>query len=325
MWGSTVKKRVGLGHFLFNAVTAVVALALLPLLTKLVFDVMGLSSDPVMGLAMFHTVFNLMGVLLFMPFLPLFAKLLEKAVPEKRIETSVFISKITPDVPEAAIESMRQEVRELLQRAMEHNMDILRIDPKLVFTAMDNGGRADKKTLEQQYIYIKQVQAEIYAFAAQVQGQEMSTEEATLLNSLLSAVRYAVSSAKTLKDVKRDIDEMEDSENPHLNDRYADFRRKLIEHYMKLEQVMREEEALQNLPRLVKAMKRVMAEDTQLMQETMHGLKDRHFAAEHVSVLLSANRAFTLSARQALLAVKDLKLSVHDAGLFENLEVETKG
>jgi phosphate:Na+ symporter len=321
--GSTVKKRVGMGHFLFNAITAVIAIILLPMLTRLVFDVMGLSSDPVMGLAMFHTIFNLMGVVLFMPFLPLFAKLLEKAVPDKRIDVSLFISKTTPDVPEAAVESMRQEARGLLQRTMEHNMEVLRIDPKLVFTVSGNDSRAEKSTLEQQYVRIKGIQAEVYAFASQVQGQEMSEDEATLLNRLLSAVRFAVSSAKTLKDVKRDMEELEDAENPHLNDRYADFRRKLIEHYMKLEQVLREEQG--NLPRLIKAMKRVMAEDTQLMQETMHGLKDRHFAAEHVSVLLSANRAFTLSARQMLLAVKEMKLSAHDAGLFENLEVDTKG
>jgi len=323
--GSTVKKRVGMGHFLFNAITAIIALILLPLLTRLVFDVMGLSSDPVMGLAMFHTIFNLMGVVLFMPFLPLFAKLLEKAVPEKRIETSLFISKTTPDVPEAAIESLRQEVNGLIQRAMEHNLNMLRIDPKLVFTNISNGVRGEKNTLEMQYAHLKLVQAEVYAFAAQVQGQVMSEEEASVLNRLLSAVRYAVSSAKTLKDVKRDIEEMEDSDNPHLNDRYADFRRKMIENYMHLEQVLRKDEELENLPRLVKCMKRIMAEDAQLMQELMHGLQVHQIPAEQISALLSANRAFTLSARQALLAAKDFKLSMHDAGLFDNLEVEAKG
>jgi phosphate:Na+ symporter len=323
--GSTVKKRVGMGHFLFNAITAIIALILLPLLTRLVFDVMGLSSDPVMGLAMFHTLFNLMGVVLFMPFLPLFAKLLEKAVPEKRIETSLFISKTTPDVPEAAIESLRQEVNGLMQRAMEHNLNMLRIDPKLVFTNISNGVRGEKNTVEMQYAHLKLVQAEVYAFAAQVQGHGMNEEEASVLNRMLSAVRYAVSSAKTLKDVKRDIEEMEDSDNPHLNDRYADFRRKMIENYMHLEQVLRKDEELENLPRLVKCMKRIMAEDAQLMQELMHGLQVHQIPAEQISALLSANRAFTLSARQALLAAKDFKLSMHDAGLFDNLEVEAKG
>lgn len=323
--GSTVKKRVGMGHFLFNVITAIIALILLPLLTQLVFDVVGLSSDPVLGLALFHTLFNLMGVLLFMPFLPLFAKLLEKAVPEKRLETSMFISKTTPDVPEAAIESLRQEVNSLIERAMEHNLNMLHIDPKLVITNTSNEVRGEKKTLEMQYAHLKLVQAEVYAFAAQMQGQEMSEEEASVLNRLLSAVRYAVSSAKTLKDVKPDIEGMEDSDNPHLYDRYADFRRKIIENYMHLEQVLLKDKELENLPRLVKRMKRIMAEDAQLMQELMRGLQVHQIPAEQISALLSANRAFTLSARQMLLAVKDFKLSIHDAGLFENLEVETKG
>ncbi|MCF8256008.1 MAG: Na/Pi symporter [Flavobacteriales bacterium] len=322
--GSTVKKRVGMSHFLFNFITAIVATMLLPLLNRLVFDVMGLGKDPVMGLAMFHTIFNLMGVLLFIPFLPLFSKLLVWAVPEKRMETSVFISKVTPDVPEAAMVSLQQETQALLQAAMEHNLDLLSIDPKLVFTGNVNGSKGERKKPEEQYARLKAVQAEIYAFAALVQGQEMSEQEASLLNRLLSAVRYAISSAKTLKDVKRDIDEMEDSESPHLNDCYADLRRKMMENYIHLQRVMSEEEDLQNLPRLVKTMKSIMAEDAQLMQELMKGLKQHHIPAELVSVLLAANRAFTLAARQMLLAVKDFKLSAHDAALFDNLEVEVK-
>lgn len=318
--GSTVKKRVGMGHFLFNFITAVIAFALLPLLTRLVFDVMGMSSDAVMGLAMFHTLFNLLGVILFVPFLPLFAKLLEKAVSEKRQETSIFISKTTPDVPEAALESVRQEVHVLIQRAMEHNLDILRIDSKLVFATGSGAGRSAAKSPDELYVNLKLVQAEVYAFAAQIQTQEMSEEEASLLNRLLSAVRYAISSAKTLKDVRRDMDELEDAENPHLNDRFADFRRKMMEYYMQFELVMREDEELQNLPRLVAGMKRVMADDARLMHELMTGLKEHQIPSDQISVLLSANRAFTLSARQILLAVKDLKLSAHDAGLFDNLE-----
>ncbi len=322
--GSTVKKRVGMSHFLFNFVTAAVATLLLPLLNRLIFGYMGLSSDPVMGLAMFHTIFNLLGVLLFIPFLPLFSKLLIYAVPEKRQDTSMFISKVTPDVPEAAMVSLQKETRALIQQAMEHNLELLRIDTKLVFTGHFPENRDEKKKPEEQYAHLKSVQAEVHAFAAQVQGREMSEEEASLLNRLLSAVRYAISSAKTLKDVKRDMDEMEDSENPHLNDRYTDLRRKMMENCILLQRVLSEEEELENLPRLVKSMKRILDEDAQLMQELMLGLKQHNIPAEQVSVILAANRAFTLSARQMLLAVKDFKLSAHDAGLFENLEVEAK-
>lgn len=323
--GSTVKKRVGMGHFLFNLITAIVATVLLPLLNRLVFDVMGLHSDPVTGLAMFHTLFNLMGVILFIPFLNLFARLLEKAVPEKRQETSVFISKVTPDVPEAAVASLQQEVRGLIRSAMEHNLGLLRLEAELVFRSPAGPDRNGKGTLEQQYAHLKLLQAEIYAFAAQVQGREMGEDDASLLNRLLSAVRYAVSAAKTLRDVRRDMEELEDSDHALLNERFADFRRKMMDIYMQLELVLREEEELQNLPRLVKAMEHIMQEDANLMNGLMHGLKGHSIPADHISGLLAANRGFTLAARQMLLAVKDLKLSAHDAGLFENLEVESKG
>jgi phosphate:Na+ symporter len=320
--GSTVKKRVGMAHFLFNLITAIIVALLLPFINHLVFDVMGLRSDPVTGLAMFHTLFNVLGLALFLPFLPLFAKLLEIAVPEKRQETSLFISKVTHEVPEAAVESLRKEVRGLIQNAMEHNLVLLRIDTELVFSA--GNGRPERRPVEEQYAHIKLLQAEIYGFAAQVQGQEMNEEEASHINRLLSAVRYAVASAKTLKDVKKDLEGLEDSEHPYLVERYTDLRRKLMENCVKLELVLREEEELQNLPRLVSAMQRIMDEDAQLMEAMMHGLKGHSIPSEHISGLLASIRAFTLSARQMLLAVKDFKLSAHDAGLFDNLEVESK-
>ena len=63
-------KRVAAAHIVFNLLTGLVALLLLPLLLFFIQDLrslLGLSSDPPEILALFHTVFNILGVLLFWP------------------------------------------------------------------------------------------------------------------------------------------------------------------------------------------------------------------------------------------------------------------
>lgn len=63
-------RRAAAAHVAFNALTAVVALAMLPWLVGAIGtarDALGLPADPASGLALFHTLFNVMGVLLVWP------------------------------------------------------------------------------------------------------------------------------------------------------------------------------------------------------------------------------------------------------------------
>ncbi len=63
-------KRVAVAHMAFNLITAVVALLLLPgmlWLVRATGDVLGLHDAPAVSLALFHTAFNLLGVLIMFP------------------------------------------------------------------------------------------------------------------------------------------------------------------------------------------------------------------------------------------------------------------
>ncbi|NIA19067.1 MAG: Na/Pi cotransporter family protein [Xanthomonadaceae bacterium] len=63
-------KRVAAAHIAFNLITGLVALLILPLLLYFIRDLrslLGLSSDPPEILALFHTIFNVLGVLLLWP------------------------------------------------------------------------------------------------------------------------------------------------------------------------------------------------------------------------------------------------------------------
>ncbi len=74
-------KRVAAGHVLFNLVTASVALLILPLMlwaVRQTGDVLGMEDVPAVTLALFHTLFKLLGLAIFWPATEPLARFLER-------------------------------------------------------------------------------------------------------------------------------------------------------------------------------------------------------------------------------------------------------
>ncbi len=76
-------KRAALAHFIFNLVSAVVIAAVLPLFARLISYS---SRDISRQIANGHTLFNLIGGLLFLPLIDSLASFVEKVIPERIIK-----------------------------------------------------------------------------------------------------------------------------------------------------------------------------------------------------------------------------------------------
>lgn len=79
-------QRLALAHVVFNLATAVVALLTLPLLQALVLWLtgqVGMGSNALIQLALFHSLFNALGVALFWPWQAAFARGLQRVLPER--------------------------------------------------------------------------------------------------------------------------------------------------------------------------------------------------------------------------------------------------
>jgi phosphate:Na+ symporter len=80
-------KRAALGHVIFNLLTAGVALLILPFLLAGILALgaaLRLEAGPAPTLALFHTVFNLLGVVLMWPLAARLARFLEQPFPHRR-------------------------------------------------------------------------------------------------------------------------------------------------------------------------------------------------------------------------------------------------
>ena len=111
-------KRVAASHVAFNLLTGVVAIILLPIMLNIVAmleNVMKLSPDAATSLALFHTVFNVLGVVLIWPFaVRLVTWLKTRFVSlEEDLGRPRFLDKNALVVPSLALESLMLELSRL--------------------------------------------------------------------------------------------------------------------------------------------------------------------------------------------------------------------
>lgn len=114
--GSTGARRTAVAHVLFNVLTGVVAFAALnPFVrgAQWVGEALEGPSHFAVMLAAFHTAFNLLGMLLVLPWLGTFARLVERLVPERGPVLGRHLDASVADIPALAIDAARRTLREI--------------------------------------------------------------------------------------------------------------------------------------------------------------------------------------------------------------------
>ena len=297
--GTVAKKQVALGHIIFNFATGGAALLLLRPLNFLILDIFGLQGDPLLALALFHTVFNALGVALFLPFIPWVASLLAKAIQDKDAHASQYLHLAASEVPEAALEAIKNETVHLLRLVMAHHLrrfglSVSEVLPAEYASAAQSPG--------QLYPLIKSIQSEVFLFAAKLQNEELAESEADQLFKLLEAVRYGTASAKTLKDVAHELEYLDQSDLPALRQQHHRFSQDLLHFCSSLENHLRQADQ----PALPAAAAQELNErEEQAMRALSSAIAAPGIRPEDVSSLLAASRSFALALRQLSQAAED--------------------
>ena len=121
-------RRLATGHILFNLVTGVIALLVLPAMLWLVnalTDWLDLEANPAVSLALFHTLFNVLGAAIMLPFTLPFARFLGRLFRSKEEDNAEprYLDDTLVTTPELAIGAVDQEMKRLIG----HSRGLLRV------------------------------------------------------------------------------------------------------------------------------------------------------------------------------------------------------
>jgi phosphate:Na+ symporter len=317
--GAPVKKRVSSSHLVFNAVTAAVAFFGLPILIWCVKAFFDINTNSVMGLALFHTLFNVLGVIIFLPLMGLLSRVLFRLYPDYKEVLTVYIDKTPTEVPDAATAAIRKEIVHLLEECQLYNLRLLRIDENLVFDHDLPFEKNVKKkpTLDHFYENLKLLHAEIFSFYSRLQNQKLDETEAKELERAIYASRNIMNSVKNFKSIRHNMEEFDNSDNPYLNAQYKLFRKRLVELYHimgRIRQMKNREEQYRNL---LTTFAQIEEADRQFIHETMNAVSTGQLQQIEISTLLLVNRLFTQACRLQIFSLKDILLSQEQISNFD--------
>lgn len=232
MKGSHVKRQVAFGHVGFNLIAGTLALILLYPLIYFVQDILSIK-DPLFQLVAFHSTFNILGVIILLPFLSKFANYLKRLVKRKTRTLSPLILTVPPEVVEGAIEALRLEGKEMsslvskLQSSAFSSLE--KTSSSSVFAKRGSG------TLDL-YREIQLKEGELIDYYLKIQSNEMGEKDTEKLQHLVSAIKHLSLAAKSIRSVTHTIDGLSDADSDDeivlitmMRDQLIDFEMALSE------------------------------------------------------------------------------------------------
>jgi phosphate:Na+ symporter len=239
-------KRLAFAHLIFNLVTAFIAILLIKQLmvsvdTLAVYFGIGLE-DYTLKLALFHTIFNVIGVLIMLPFISLLVKFLEKYIVAKSEitkaisqETSFYLHPSVLAFPSASIASLIKESKHLYENTFDILAKGLNVLPQNISSSMDIAEVMQnpyaKSDINIEGLYqkkIKGIYGEILDFASQAQ-ENMSIEEIAMSYKIKIANRELVEAIKDSKHLQKNLRKYTKSDNEHIKVQYDKIKTDLVE------------------------------------------------------------------------------------------------
>ena len=268
-------RRLAGAHMIFNVGTGLLAITLIQPLMGVVDSLaewLGIAADDyTLKLALFHTLFNVLGVVVFMPLVGWMVRLLERMIPEKPVveagvEQPIFLNKAALEFPDAALVALDQELKHLALNASDIITRVLQIPSEEVFgeqpiKELVAGARKleDVSVKELYRTRIKGIYSRFVEFATEATPQ-MTPQQADAVYGLRSSARELVESVKAMRLLKRNIGTYLNHENEHMCAEYDRIRAHLASMLREIH-LIREEVDLETAVSRLEALKDSMAGD----------------------------------------------------------------
>ncbi len=232
-------KRLAAGHLIFNMVTGVIAIAFIYQIMWAVdytAAVVGIADDDyTLKLAVFHTIFNVIGVAVLMPFVSQLVRFLERAIPVPVLDVVApkYLNESVTEFPETMLNAVRNETIHLYDNAFEiiaHGLNLHRTqinsEKDLEAIVYDNREILDFDLDVAYELKVKALYAKILEFISAWHGSTPAPYSNQLFG-LRQASRLIVRSVKAIKHLRKNVTRYIDHDNEDIRREYNTLRYQL--------------------------------------------------------------------------------------------------
>jgi len=189
-------RRLALGHILFNVITGLIALLVLPgmlWLVALLADAMDLDANPALSLALFHTLFNVLGALIMLPLIGKIAQGLNRLFRSREADQAEprYLDSTLINTPDLALSASRLEIKRLFGVTgilLKASLDQNTLRPDQLHSQADSAQR---------------LSANITDYISRVRAGSMQQSTVTALTANVRVCRYLAEAASLAPDLRR--------------------------------------------------------------------------------------------------------------------------
>lgn len=188
-------RRLAMAHLFFNLTAALIAFVLMGAMLGLIgwlSHAQGVEQAPAVTLAMFHTIFNIVGVFAMVPLTEHMTRYLKSCFQsqEEQLSRPRFLDKVTAESPDTAVKALSLEQQRLMRKLGELLQDTAQAVP-------------GERTPESRFVVAKLISA-INDFIADCSRREMTTDVAETMQHSLRVNSRSVAVVECLRELHKD-------------------------------------------------------------------------------------------------------------------------
>lgn len=169
--GRVIKRQVARSHVFFNVLSSLIGALFFWQFIWFINTFLGLEKNPVMALAVFNVLFNIVTAVLFFPFMYRFVAWTQKLFPEKKSELVLAIDDQENIFSDVSLTALKQDAILLIKKVFKYNLHVLNIDQhKLldhrmgVKSIVGKYYEAHEEKLIEEYTIIKEISEKLIAY-----------------------------------------------------------------------------------------------------------------------------------------------------------------
>ena len=301
-----VGKRLAGAHLIFNVTTGLIAITFIHQLLVAVDAISGwlgiAGTDYTLKLAVFHTLFNLIGVLVMIPFTGRLVALLERIIKSEpdRYAQPKYLNESALEFGDAALEALRKETARIYEKATGVIAKGLSLDKADILSdtklrkVIKEHDKAIEYDIDDVYEHeIKSLCSAILDFTNRLSSVEPVV--ARQISRIRLANQSILIALKDVKHLQKNMSQYIDSDNPAIASEYNRLRQRIAKVIRRLEKIRLTEAGSTTILSL-DALKLTLEKNMGLLHERMNTLiRDGHVSAEMaISLMNDSNYTYSI-------------------------------
>lgn len=326
LFGNYLKKQVAFSHLFFNVFSVFICFIIINYIIYFINNFLWFQDNIILWLWVFVIWFKIFGTILIFPFIKQFTKFIVFIIPERKTRFWLDIERVESGFLDLNIFVMKNDIIRLIKKVFKYNINVFDIDEQKLLNwdvkkkdLKNFHKKFDSEYLDSEYINIKTIEEKIIKYSLDMKNW-LKNDWILELNNMYNIIKNLVYSAKYIKDIKFNVQDIQDSESYIINKKYDDFRLTLLSLYKNISKIIDWRNDKEIFNEILDSLSFIKNNYKKFLQSISKDIFNQDLDQLELSGLININRYIYLSCISIIYAVKELFLDEKEKKFFDKMD-----